>query len=614
MAEETPAMVENAESLLASIRRTVQTIPEVAQAPAPSDSIVLYIASVADIIPQWGTAPYKRDKMMREFFIREPVLAASVFSVGAANASYKWEIKSEDKSLIEYLTTMLQMAQFGEGWTSFVSALSTDLLTQDRGAFMEIIREADRPDAPVVGVACLEALRCERTGKPNQPVIYTDEEGQRHLLNYWNVAPVSEMPSSVATMRGYQYCAVSRLLAAAQIARDIVTYRGEKVGGRFARVLHIVGGPAKADIKRALSMDDEDHDNRGLTRFQLPTILASLDPSKPVSHVEIPLASLPDNFDLEDEMKWYITQVAMAFGRDYQDFAPLPGGNLGTSNQSETLDKKTKGKGPALFMTSMEYAMNFRGVMPMPAATFRYREMDLQDEGNQEKIKRLRAETRASMIKSGEITPQIARQLAARDGDYAEELITEIEASEEQNRQAAEERLRLNAELNASVRQTPGGRSAGTEIRPPGVKPPNVAGAKEVMLSKDFRGSLQSILPMAAIVKSLQAHETTRAVLPVLEAAVAQQKANSEAVTGLVAQMAALVQALHDQPAPQILVQPTTMPAPQVNLTVPTVPVQLEMTMPETEETVEVLARDGRGLISSLRKTIRPKGQPSQKR
>ena len=28
MAEETPAMVENAESLLASIRRTVQTIPE----------------------------------------------------------------------------------------------------------------------------------------------------------------------------------------------------------------------------------------------------------------------------------------------------------------------------------------------------------------------------------------------------------------------------------------------------------------------------------------------------------------------------------------------------------------------------------------------------------
>jgi len=614
MAEETPMVIETANDLLTSIRRTVQTIPEPTAAMTPSDSIVLYLASVADTIPQWGTAPMRRDKLMREFFVREPILASSVFSVAAANSSYRWEIQSEDEALRTYLTTMLEMAQFGEGWTTFISGLSVDLLTQDRGAYIEVIREANRPDAPVVGVSFLEALRCERTGNPKQPVIYSDEEGQRHLLSYWDVAPVVEMPSTISTMRGYQYCAVSRVLASAQIMRDILTYRGEKVGGRFERVLHIVGGPAKQDIKRALQMGDEDTDNAGLTRFRLPTILASLDPTKPVSHVEIPLASLPDNFDLEDEMKWYITTVAMAFGRDYQDFAPLPGGNLGTSHQSETLAQKSKGKGPSLFMRSVEYAMNYRGVVPIPAARFRYKEMDITDEFEREKIRRLRAETRASMIKSAEITPEIARMLAVKDGDYDKELLTEIQRSEQEQRQQAEERLRLNAELNASIRQTPGGRSAGTEVRPPGVKPANVAGAKEAMLSKDFRGNLQSILPMAAIVQSLQANERTRAILPVLDASIAQQKANSDAVSGLVAQMGALVQALRNQPAPQVLVQPTAMPAPEVKVTVPTQPVQIEMTMPETEETVEVLARDGRGLISALRKTIRPKGQPSQKR
>jgi hypothetical protein len=324
-----------------------------------------------------------------------------------------------------------------------------------------------------------------------------------------------------------------------------------------------------------------------------------------LSHVEIPLASLPDNFDLEDEMKWYITTVAMAFGRDYQDFAPLPGGNLGTSSQSETLDKKTKGKGPSLFMRSIEYAMNYRGVMPLPAARFRYKEMDLQDEGSREKIKRLRAETRASMIKSGEITPQVARMIAAQDGDYSDELITQIEQTEEEERKRSEERLRLNAELNASIRQTPGGRAAGTEVRPPGVKPPNVAGAKEVMLSQDFRGNLQSILPMAAIVQSLQANERTRAILPVLDAAISQQKANSDAVTGLVAQMGALVQALRNQPAPQVLVQPTAMPAPEVRVTVPVQPVQLDLQFPTYEETI-IPERDSQGLITRIRKIFTP--------
>jgi len=100
----------------------------------------MYIASVADSLPPWGTQTQRRDKMLREFFIREPFLAGAVGSVCASHASYRWEIESEDDELKKVVTAMLETAHFGEGWTSFASMVTIDYLTQDRGAYVEIIR------------------------------------------------------------------------------------------------------------------------------------------------------------------------------------------------------------------------------------------------------------------------------------------------------------------------------------------------------------------------------------------------------------------------------------------------------------------------------------------
>src|SRR3990167_7283715 len=556
MPDNPPAAI-TPETMLESVRATVQTIPEASQATQPTDSIIMYIASVADSLPPWGTQTQRRDKMLREFFIREPFLAGAVGSVCASHASYRWEIESEDDELKKVVTAMLETAHFGEGWTSFASMVTIDYLTQDRGAYVEIIRDGASPSAPVLGIAVLEALRCTPTGNPRTPVVYEDEHGGRHLLNYYDVARLIEMPSSISTMRGMQYSAVSRVLAASQIMRDIIIYRGEKVGGRFQRVLHIVGGPAKQDIRRALQMGDEDADNQGLARFQLPTILASLDPSKPVSHVEIPLASLPDNFDLEDEMKWYITTIAACFGRGYQDFAPLPGGNLGSSGQCEVMAAKTKGKGPRLFMSSVEYAMNFRGIVPTPLAKFNFREMDLEDEGNHEKIRRLRAETRESMIKSGEIKPEVARLMAIKDGDYDKDLLPVIEKSEEEARVRAEENLRLNAEVNAETRQTPGGRTSQANVPKP---TRSIGAAKKDMLAPDFRADLQAMLPLAAIVHSLRTNQRSEALAPVLEKMLAGQVGTSQAVTGLLVEVGALIKTLKEAPPPQVIIQPPIIP------------------------------------------------------
>jgi hypothetical protein len=386
------------------------------------------VSSFANTITPWGSDWRGRDRQLRDFWITEPFLAGGIYAIAAGNANYRWELDGPART-VEQVRILLNTANRGKGWINFAQAITIDILTQDNGAFIEVIRDGPLETSPVVGIAHLDASRCVRTGDPSEPVIYYDRKDKAHLMKWYQVIPIVECPAPVENMYGMQYSGLTRVLKISQMMNDISTYKSEKVGGRFEKAIHIVGGPSQEQIKRLMTRSAEEADNSGLTRFMMPTILASLDPEKPVSHVEIPLASMPDNFNYDQEMKWYLACLALGFGRDYQDFAPLPTGNVGTSTQSEILDQKAKAKGPALFMRLMEYVLNFYGIMPQ-TVHFAFEQIDLNEKKMSADTKKVRAETRAIQIASGEINPAVAQQMASDDGDLDETYLAMMGAQD----------------------------------------------------------------------------------------------------------------------------------------------------------------------------------------
>jgi len=412
---------------LQTLRRTVQALPtDVTGIPGTTSLLYINFASVADQFIPWGRDVFGRDKQLREFWMNETMLAGAMYSIAAAHAAFSWELQGPDK-LVEIARNMMHSACLGAGWEEFVVKITLDLMGQDNGAFLELIRQERRPDSPVIGINHLDANMCRRTGNPEFPVIYTDMNGRPHKLAWYDVITLEEMPSPIQTMYSVQYCAVTRVLRMAQIMRDLAVYKAEKISGRFERSIHIVSGPAKSQIEDAIARGQERADSEHLTRFIMPMILASLDPEKPVSHVEIPLASLPDGFEFDEELKWYIAGLALGFGRDYQDFAPLPGGNLGTSQQAEILHLKSRGKGPALFMALLANAFNFHGVLPR-SVTLAWKEQDLSAESDRSKMSRLRAEERKTRVESGEISAEVARNIAVDIGDLDPKYLTMMTA------------------------------------------------------------------------------------------------------------------------------------------------------------------------------------------
>jgi hypothetical protein len=581
-----------------ALARTVQTFPADTSG-GPGGSFTLYLASVADTIPAWGMDVIRRDMELRKFWPTESMLASAIYGVAAANAAFSWELTGPDQTR-DAVQTMLNSASLGKGWQHFIIQVSLDLLTQDNGAFVEMIRAGNSPTAAVIGIAHLDSAACQRTGNPEFPVIYTDLKGYRHKMPWYSIISIEEMPSPDQKMFGVQLCAVSRVLKWAQILRDIQTYKSEKIGGRFERAIHIVGGPQKSELDDIRKRAEEQADNLGLTRYVLPIILTSMNPDKPVSHVQIDLAALPDGFDIDTEMKWYINQLALGFGRDYQDFAPLPGGNLGTSAQSEVLAEKGRAKGPALFMKLIEHKFNFWGVLPQNVE-FAFKEQDLEQETKQATVRKTRAEARKTRLDSGELTPQVARDIALEEGDLSQEqydaLTAEVAAIQEQD--AADAAARLDALNNPPAE---GGESTLDAEKPPSQTPgtntePIEDGEPQ---GKGLGGIIVSLRKAFSRGTSQAKAETAKGIALEAIRALAEKSQAPAPVIHIPVSPAPIV----NIPAPIVNIPEAKAPVVHVAAPPPTpAPIVNVITPEPKDEVIEVLERDAQGRIKKARKS-----------
>lgn len=398
--------------------------------------LTLNIASAADMITPWGWNTARRDQELREFWPTESNLAGAVANVCLRNAAYRWRIKHTSSRIEQVVTDMLTSAigPSGQiGWTSFESAGSQDYYTTDNGRFVELIRDPSLdassvfkgPNAPVIGISHLDSGMCLRTGDPEFPVVYTDRKGKSHKLAWYEVMPMSEMPSPIARMNGVQVCAVSRVLRSAQIVKSVAILMDEMISGRNPKKINIVGGVSRTDIEDAKLRTKEQADNRGNIRFIEHVILASLDPEKPVSVAEVNLAEFPPDFDFDVWMRWYIATLALCFANDYQEFAPLPGGNIGSSSQSEVLNQKSNAKGPATYMRSITEGFRNYGVLPR-GAIMEYEDVNQIEELEKQTIRTKAQEEAALEARNGILPPKSIRADLVRRGIYARETVEGI--------------------------------------------------------------------------------------------------------------------------------------------------------------------------------------------
>ena len=209
------------EALAGSVIETPSAVA--AAVPSITTSLLWFVANAASEITEWGHNPKLRDKQLRAFYPNESYFLSGLGTVSSRNAAFDWVLEGASVP-IQHIQDVLNNANNGRGWHDLMVKTSIDLYTQDNGAFWEIVRAGDKPDGVVIGLNHLDSQECWHTGDPMKPVVYRDRKGGYHQLPWYNVVELAELPAPVEKLYGVQLCALTRLLRAAEIIKNITTY------------------------------------------------------------------------------------------------------------------------------------------------------------------------------------------------------------------------------------------------------------------------------------------------------------------------------------------------------------------------------------------------------
>lgn len=363
------------------------------------------------------------DRVLRSSVHMESMWANTVGMFISKIASQSWELKG------------IRIQRFQEmllnGWTDFISKMARDYLTTDNGCFAQIVRQSSAAGSRVLGVVQLDSVRCTRTGDLDYPLVYQDWVGHLHALRAHEVIMMCDMPSPSNSYFGVGMSAARKVFNSIVTLASIEQLVQEKTSGAEPTGISFVNASIDEDqLQDAVNATKESRVAKGYLRYMGVVIvpLVNLDANPTVA--TIPLKSLPEGYNAEQERENCHRNYALATGQDPQTINPrlIGSGSRGTSAQSTTLKEQQQGSLPVLFKTDLTHLLN-TSVLP-PSVSFYFGIRDLSEELKEAQIRKLHAETRQIQIASGEITPIIASQIAVEQDELSPRFINAPEDSQ----------------------------------------------------------------------------------------------------------------------------------------------------------------------------------------
>lgn len=369
-----------------------------------------------DPIPAWSYYPQVRDIYLRALSKNEPIMVSALYSMVSRIKSLRWNIKGgrNDK---KYYQRLFAEADGGAGYGQFISKVVTDLLTQDNGAFIELVG-GGKEDRPLRGrvreMWHMDSAQCWRTFDPEYPVIYVNPmDNSYHRMHHSRVIMLSSYPQPDERARGIGFCAVSRALKLMQTMRAIQQYREEKISGRFKRGLIYGNGVTVKQFDEAVERSEQISESVNFTVYNEIPVLLSMMPDMKLNMLD--LASLPDGFDWEKELTLYVYSLALAIGTDAREFWPATSSGA-TKADATVQHMKAQGKGQADIIKSLETAFNWHVMPENGNADFEYDFTDDEQDKLVAELKKLKAENIAIYQQNGWIDAFEGRNLAISEG------------------------------------------------------------------------------------------------------------------------------------------------------------------------------------------------------
>lgn len=362
--------------------------------------------------PQGST---ERDRLLSQTPAFETMWAALIFKLISKKVAQGFRIEDADDSQRRIKAAQQLILGYDGSYASGLQRGLQDYLLTDMGMVVEKARQSSARGSKIAGLFHLDALRCYPTGDPQSPIVYWSYYGGYHLLDAEDVIRITDMPSPRVELRGYGMCAASRAWATILKLAAVEVYFREKITGTRNLAIHLVNGISDKMLRDALNTSEDAREQRGFVLYKGSTIIPMIEMAATPTVVTIPLAEVPDGFDVDEERTDAYRRYAHSAGANVEEFVPAPAG-LNTGLSTQIRDEALAGQGMAAFDKNWELALTHT---TLPGSTTFF--MGTGDDWRDQKMKADAQAARATMLKTyvdaGAITAAQMLNTAVDAGD-----------------------------------------------------------------------------------------------------------------------------------------------------------------------------------------------------
>lgn len=341
-----------------------------------------WLGRTNDVLKKYQYDDPSRDIALSEVWMREPLLAGTIYSMCAKFSALKWTMTGKRLPARRAADILSEAAHMdGWGWGPYIASVANDFYACNRGTFTETAKEGDPAYGALNSIGHIDALACTLTGNKKTPMWYlSDTTGQSLPFRPGEYFHFASMPSPRERYLGIGLCAVDRALRAVKILMAVHDYDEEKLNNLPPEGVASVTGLTMEEFQDALQLwQAARKQNNSLTFPQVLWLIGS-QPNAQVSVNITGFSNLPESFDRKTVVDQYACTLALCFGIDVREIWTMAsGGGLGTAGESEIQHMKAKGKGPGEFITNMERCIN--GELP-EGVDFAFDTQDIEEDAN----------------------------------------------------------------------------------------------------------------------------------------------------------------------------------------------------------------------------------------
>jgi hypothetical protein len=351
-------------------------------------------------LPPIGTLQRDRLLAMTPYF--ETMWGAALFKIISKKVSQGFRVEDSDDSSRRIKQAQSLILSYDGAYPYGLQRGLRDYATTGMGMVLEKARQSNARGSKITGLFHLDALRCYATMDPAHPIVYWSYYGGYHLMDAEDVIRITDMPSPRVEMRGYGQCAAERAWNKILKMAAVEVYFLEKITGTRNLAIHIVNGISDEQLRTALNTSEDAREARGFVLYKGSTIVTALRTEAPTV-VTIPLAEIPDGFDVEQERKDGLRAYAHCIGINVDELVERAAG-LNSGPAAQVADDAAKGQGMAAFDKQFELALSHT-VLPGSTTFYMGNGEDWRDAKAKADAQKAKADMLAVFVDKAAISP-----------------------------------------------------------------------------------------------------------------------------------------------------------------------------------------------------------------